>query len=147
MFSDKFISIGLKFGSLSRRRLICIISVTLKLFIILFRVVLLELVGSVFIHSGHFYSAAQVHYYSETLPTQNGYCAGVSRKGHRQLRVKDLPKVPTWRLERDSNPRPFGRKASNLPMRHNAPWRRLVDNVEKTLGSIHARRVLAYGCN
>jgi len=23
-----------------------------------------------------------------------------------------LPKVPTWQLERDSNPRPFGRKAS-----------------------------------
>src|SRR6218665_595808 len=33
----------------------------------------------------------------------------------RQLQVKDLPKVPTWRLKRDSNPRPFKQKASNLP--------------------------------
>src|SRR6218665_2402174 len=39
----------------------------------------------------------------------------------RQLEVKDLPKVPTWRLERDSNPRPSGRKASNLAKRHHAP--------------------------
>ena len=37
-------------------------------------------------------------------------------KEHRQLRVKDLPKIR--RLERDSNLRPFGRKAPNLPMRH-----------------------------
>jgi len=28
-------------------------------------------------------------------------------EAHRQLEVKDLPKVPTWWLERDSNPRPF----------------------------------------
>src|SRR6218665_2420070 len=40
---------------------------------------------------------------------------------HRQLRVKDLPKVPTWRLERNSNPRPSGRKALTLPMPHNVP--------------------------
>src|SRR6218665_1307867 len=37
----------------------------------------------------------QVHYYSDALPTQHGYCAGVShRKRNRQLRVMDLPKVP-----------------------------------------------------
>src|SRR6218665_1509249 len=60
----------------------------------------------------------QVHFYSEALPTQHGYCVGVS--GHRQLRVKVLPKVPVWRLERDSNPQPFGRKAPNLPMSHHA---------------------------
>jgi len=36
----------------------------------------------------------QVHYYSEVLPTQHGYYVGVSRmKRHRQLRVKDFPKV------------------------------------------------------
>src|SRR6218665_689171 len=39
----------------------------------------------------------------------------------RQLRVKGFPKVPTWRLERDLNPRPSGRKASALPMRHHVP--------------------------
>ena len=39
---------------------------------------------------------------------------------HRQLRVKDLPKVPTWQLERESNPRPFERKVSTLPMSYHA---------------------------
>jgi len=96
-----------------------------------------------FIHSGHFYSASSVDYYSEALPTQHGYCAGISRRSatvnsdgscrpngrcksgnspvgtgprcfyknpwsvpvcynryYCQLWVKDLPKVPTWRLER-----------------------------------------------
>src|SRR6218665_2247552 len=48
-------------------------------------------------------------------------CRSFTPKRHRQLQVKDLPKVPTWRLERDSNPLPFGRKASTLPMRHQAP--------------------------
>jgi len=43
------------------------------------------------------------------------------RSLHRQLRLKDLPKVPTWLLERESNLRPVGRKAPNLPMSHNAP--------------------------
>ena len=32
-----------------------------------------------------------------------------------------MPKVAAWRLEWDSNPRPFGRKATNLPMSHHAP--------------------------
>src|SRR6218665_910346 len=35
-----------------------------------------------------------------------------------QLRVKDLPKVSTWRLEWVSNMRPSGRKAPNLPLRY-----------------------------
>src|SRR6218665_2449893 len=42
----------------------------------------------------------QVHYYSEALPTQHGYCIGVSRRsatGNITER-KDLPKVSTWRL-------------------------------------------------
>ena len=30
--------------------------------------------------------------------------------------MKDLPKLPTWRLEWDSNLRPSGRKAPNLPL-------------------------------
>src|SRR6218665_1834995 len=45
-------------------------------------------------------------------------CPSFTPKRHRQLRVKDLTKVLTWRLERDSNPRPFGRKAPNLPTGH-----------------------------
>ena len=47
----------------------------------------------------------QVHNYSEALPTQHEYCVGVNTpKRHRQLRVKNLPKVPTWWLEWDSYP-------------------------------------------
>jgi len=44
---------------------------------------------------------SQVHYYSEALPTiQHWYCVGVNTPNHyRQLWVKDLPKVPMWRLE------------------------------------------------
>src|SRR6218665_281849 len=44
----------------------------------------------------------QVHYYSEALSTTARIlCRSFTPKRHRQLRVKDLPKVPTWRLERD----------------------------------------------
>src|SRR6218665_86685 len=35
--------------------------------------------------------------------------------------LKHLPKVPTWQLERDLNPRPFRRKVSILPMSHHVP--------------------------
>src|SRR6218665_1836095 len=79
-----------------------------------------------FIHSGHFYSAS-----SSSLTTQKrsrhntDTVRSFTSKRHRQLRVKDLPKVqvPTWWLERDSNPRPSGRKASTLPMRQHVPPR------------------------
>ena len=36
-------------------------------------------------------------------------------EAHEQLRVKDLPRVPTRRLEVDSNPQPSGCKAPNIP--------------------------------
>src|SRR6218665_1005843 len=48
-------------------------------------------------------------------------CRNFTPKRHRQLRVKDLPKVPMWRLERDSSPRPSGWNVSTQPMRHQAP--------------------------
>src|SRR6218665_3814474 len=71
------------------------------------------------VHSGYFYSA------SSSLLLLRGaariLCRSFTPKRHRQLRVKVLPKVPTWRLERDSNPRPFGRKASTIPMSHHVP--------------------------
>src|SRR6218665_2752568 len=64
----------------------------------------------------------QVHLYSEALPTQHGYCVGVyTLKRYGQLQVKDLPKVPTWRLERESNPRPSDLKSSSQPRRHHVP--------------------------
>jgi len=48
-------------------------------------------------------------------------------KRYRQLQVKDLRKVPTWRLEWDSNLRPFGHKTLNLPPSQHVP-RSLVLN-------------------
>ena len=44
-------------------------------------------------------------------------------EAHEQLRVKDLPRVPTRRLEVDSNPQPSGCKAPNIPLHHRAPRR------------------------
>src|SRR5688572_10547845 len=37
-------------------------------------------------------------------------------EAHEQLRVKDLPRVPTQWLEVDSNPQPSGYKAPNIPL-------------------------------
>ena len=54
------------------------------------------------------------------IPAISILCRGFTLKYHSQLRVKDLPKVPTWRLEQDSNPRPFGQMVMNLPMSHHA---------------------------
>src|SRR6218665_1291405 len=56
-----------------------------------------------------------------TLHTTRILCRSFTPKRNMQLRVKDLPKVYMWRLERDSNPRPFGRKATNLQASHLAP--------------------------
>src|SRR6218665_2959966 len=66
------------------------------------------------IHSGYFYSASSSPPLpTDTLPTQDECCVGVSRRR--------ATGVDTWRSERDSNPRPFGRKVSNLPMIHPDP--------------------------
>ena len=54
--------------------------------------------------------------HNEDRPT----CWSFTRKRYRQLRVRDLPKVHMRRQERNSNPRPFGRKASNIPTSHHA---------------------------
>ena len=63
-----------------------------------------------------FIGPLQVHYYIARILWRN-----LTPKRRRQLRGKDLPKVPMWRLKRDSNPRPFRRKAPDLPMSHHAP--------------------------
>ena len=76
-----------------------------------------------FIHSGHFYSASSsplllrgaTDYSTDTTVSE------FHAKAHRQLQVKDLPKVPTWWLERESNPRPSGWKSSSQPRRHHIP--------------------------
>src|SRR5688572_1772475 len=45
-------------------------------------------------------------------------------EAHEQLRVRDLPRVPTRRLEVDSNPQPSACKAPNIPLHHRAPQNR-----------------------
>src|SRR6218665_1775291 len=75
----------------------------------------------------HFYSSPHGVSLSEALPTTaiDTVSEFYTRKRKRQLQVKDLPKVPTWQLERDSNPRPSGRNLyalpSTMPMSHHAP--------------------------
>src|SRR6218665_1958340 len=62
-----------------------------------------------FIHSGHFYSAPSSPLLLRGAPDYSTDTASeFHAETHRQLQVKDLPKVPTWRLERESNPRPSG---------------------------------------
>ena len=75
-----------------------------------------------FIQPGYFYSTSS----SSLLLRDAPYTARIlgqsfTSKRRRQLWVKDLPKVHMWRLERDLNLWPFGRKTSNLPMSHHAP--------------------------
>ena len=70
-------------------------------------------------HSGYFYRAFSSPLLLTRAPDRARIlCRSFSPKCHRQLRVKDLPKVPMRRLEWDSNLRPFGGKAPNLPMSH-----------------------------
>ena len=72
-----------------------------------------------FIHSGYFYSASSSPLLLRGAPdTARILCRNFTPKRHRQLWVKDLPKVPTWRLEQESKPWPFGRKAATQPMSH-----------------------------
>ena len=62
-----------------------------------------------FIHSGHFYSAPSSPLLLRGAPDYStDTVSEFHPEAHRQLQVKDLPKVPTWRLERESNPRPSG---------------------------------------
>ena len=75
-----------------------------------------------FIHSRYLYSASSSLLLLRGVPDK-ALILGRSfmPKRHRQLRVKDLPKDPMLGLERDSNTRPFGWKATNLPMSHHTP--------------------------
>src|SRR6218665_1695371 len=62
-----------------------------------------------FIHSGHFYSAPSSPPLLRGAPNyRTDTVSEFHAEAHRQLQVKDLPKVPTWWLERESNPRPSG---------------------------------------
>src|SRR6218665_3573140 len=62
-----------------------------------------------FIHSGHFYSAPSSPLLLRGAPDYSTDTVWeFHAEAHRQLQVKGLQKVPTWRLERESNPRPSG---------------------------------------
>src|SRR6218665_2237904 len=62
-----------------------------------------------FIHSDHFYSAPPSPLLLRDAPDYStDTVSEFHAKVHRQLQVKDLPKVPMWWLERESNPRPSG---------------------------------------
>ena len=62
-----------------------------------------------FIHSGHYNSAPSSPLLLRGAPDYStDTVSEFHAEAHRQLQVKDLPKVPTWRLERESNPRPSG---------------------------------------
>src|SRR6218665_351264 len=63
---------------------------------------------------------------STTTQRRSGHSADTVSEFHveaPQATVSEglLPKVPTWRLERESTPCPIKRKASTLPMRHPRP--------------------------
>src|SRR6218665_3692963 len=72
-----------------------------------------------FIHIEYFSSSPLL--LRGTPDTAQILCRSFTSKRYRQLRVKDLPKDPTWWLEWNSNLRPSRRKAPNLPLRHHAP--------------------------
>jgi len=89
-----------------------------------------------FIHSfihDIFIAPLQVHYYSEVLPTQHRYCAGISHRSatacDRQLRVEDLPKVPTWGTHDPSDERRrLYQSATPTPVSNNNKilWRKQI---------------------
>ena len=75
-----------------------------------------------FIHSDYFYSAYSSPLLLRGAPdTAQILYLNFVPKCQRQLWVKDLPKVPTLWLERESNLWPLGRKMLTLPMRYHAP--------------------------
>ena len=47
-----------------------------------------------------------------------------------------MPKVPTWWLEWDSNLRPSGRKAPNLPLSHHVPQFVFITFTSNLLGAV-----------
>ena len=98
--------------------------------------------GLKFIHSCYFYSASSNPLLLRGAPdTAWILCWSSTLKRHRQLRVKDLP-VSTWRLEQDSNPRPFGRKVTNLPMSHHA----VLYGIDYVVMLFSCRLLLSFLC-
>ena len=78
-----------------------------------------------FVHSAISIAPLQVLYYSEgrTPDYSTDTVSEFHAEAHRQLQVKDLPKVPTRRLERESNPRPSGWNSLSQPRHHHVPYK------------------------
>ena len=102
-----------------------------------------------FIHSDPLYSAYSCPLLLRSATdTARILCRSFTPKRHRQLRVKDFPKVPTWRLERDSNPRLSGRKISTQIMRNHVPrrgtwWRGgVIFNSGRPIRAFHTRIII-----
>src|SRR5688572_17831601 len=62
-------------------------------------------------------------------------------EAHEQLRVKDLPRVPTRRLEVDSNPQPSGCKAPNISLHHRASD---INSVKKRMLRVYRPTVKTF---
>src|SRR5688572_30927314 len=74
----------------------------------------------VFIHFRYLYSAPSRFLLRGALDYSVDTESEFHAEAHEQLQVKDLPRVPMWRLEVDSNLQPSGCKAPNIPLRHHA---------------------------
>jgi len=89
-----------------------------------------------------------VHYYSALGAPDTAWilCRSFSPKRHRQLQVNDLPKVPTCRLKRDSELRPFGRETPNLPMSHHVSLTHITYFFVMTfnIGSVSSEYLIRY---
>src|SRR6218665_1575087 len=57
------------------------------------------------IHSGHFYSAPSPLQLRGAPDYSTDTVSEFHAEAHGQLQIENLPKVPTWRLERESNAR------------------------------------------
>src|SRR6218665_1189316 len=90
------------------------------------------------VHSGHFYSAPSSSLLLKGAPDYStDTVSEFHAEAHRQLQVKDLPKVPTWRLERESNPRPLRLKVIVSTKTPPRPTKRLKSsggNLAPSLG-------------
>ena len=74
------------------------------------------------IHSEYVYSASSSPLLRRGAPFYHVYTVSelTCRSAIQATVSEKFAKVPTWRLEWDSNLRPYGRKAANLSMSHHA---------------------------
>src|SRR6218665_2269692 len=82
----------------------------------------------ILIRSGNFYSASSSPLLLRgARDTARILCRNLTPKRQRQLPVKDLPKVPTWRRERDSTLQTKDDESTNEPQSvTEQQWRRAI---------------------